>query len=187
MSDMRKLVRFPLPLFAGLLLLLSTGCSSVSMPKGSSKGYTTFKFFAKPPVGDQRFEEPSSLRDQATQSAIRQAMEDKGITLSRESADLVVSYLYIRQDNVSTKAIPAYYGADYQEIQSLAHKKGVLDQPDMGYFDKGAIVIDIMDTRARKLVYRNFAVRDIDGITDEAQLKALIESAVNEALSTFFR
>ncbi len=183
---MRNLIRLiPAFLLGSLSLLFLAGCQSISQPKGSSAGYATFKFYERAPVGDQRFEEPSALKDRATQEAIRSAFQEHGLAYSRNNPDLVVSYLFIKQDNVGTQTVPTYYGADYQKIQSVVHQKGVLDQPDMGYFKRGAIVIDIMDVKAKKLVYRDFAVRDLQGATDPDALSSLIESAVNEALEDF--
>ena len=174
-------------LLAALAIIILAGCQSISQPKGSSKGYSTFKFYERAPVGDQRFETPSALKDQVTQAAIQNAFESHGLTVSTTNPDLVVSYLFIKQDNVGTQSVPTYYGPDYQKIQSVAHKKGVLDQPDMGYFQRGAIVIDIMDTKAKKLVYRDFAVRDLQGMDDPDQMAALIKSAVDEALQEFLK
>jgi len=186
MAGMRQPIRIFSFLTLSLTLLLA-GCQSIDAPKGTSKGATSFRFFERAPVGDQRFEEPAALRDQLTQAAIRREFESRGLSEAGRESDLMVSYLYIKQDNVSTMAIPTYYGGNYQEIQSLAHKKGVVDNKINDYFERGAILIDIMDTRKQKLVYRSFAKRDLTGVKDEAALQALIDSAVQEALADFFQ
>jgi hypothetical protein len=169
------------------LVAAITGCQSIDQPKGTSKGYTSFRFIDKGNSADSRFEEPSEFRDRAAQAAIRDQFESKGLAFSTEDADLIVSYLYVKQDNVSTTAVPSYYGGDYRDIQSYAHKKGVIKSNNPDFFEVGAIVIDILDAKTFKLVYRNFAKRDIKGVTDEAEKQSLIDSAVAEALAGFFK
>ena len=167
------------------VLAILSGCQSVKQPLGTSEGYTTFRFIDVGPSGDERFEEPSAERDQITQAKIKEIFEGNGLTYDADNADLIVAYLYIRQNNVSTMVVPTYYGLGHQEIQDYVHKKGVLKGEQREYIDKGAIVIDVIDTDSQKLVYRNWAVRDIRNATDEDR-KPLIEGVVSESLSAFF-
>jgi hypothetical protein len=177
-----------------LLLLLSlagiiaalTGCQSIDQPKGSSEGYSSFRFIERGSTADGRFEEPSEFRDRTTQSAILDQFGAHGISFEEKDADLLVAYLYIKQDNVSTMAAPTYYGEEYQDIQSYAHKKGVLKSNSRDTFEVGAIVIDVIDLKTQKLIYRSYAKRDIKGVTTNAERDSLIGSAVAEALSGFF-
>jgi hypothetical protein len=172
-----------------LLILVAmvalTACQSIDQPKGTAKDYSTFRFIRTGPVNDDRFAKPSQDRDLIAQDAIRQEFEAAGLAFAPEGADLMVSYLFIRQDNVSTLAVPTYYGDDYRDIQSFAHKKGVLKGTDHEQFVRGAIVIDIIDVSENKLIYRDFSVRDIMGVDSSEQAEPLIRSAVAEALASF--
>jgi hypothetical protein len=168
-----------------VLIALLSGCQSIKQPKGTSQGYNSFRFIDKATTVDNRFEEPSEFRDRAAQNAIWEQFESHGLGIETKDADLIVAYLFVRQDNVSTLVVPTYYGPDYREIQSYAHKKGVLKGNNADFFEVGAIVIDILDAKTNKLIYRGFAKRDIKGVTAEAEKRSLIDSAVQEALAGF--
>lgn len=169
-----------------LMLLLVSGCQSVDKPKGTLKDQMTFTFMDSRNVNDERFSTPTNERDQVIQGAIRETLEANGLTYSAEDPELVIGYLVIRMDDVSTTVIPTYYGSDYLKIKSLAHKKGVLKNRNAGTFEVGAIVIDVIDVEEGKLIYRNSARRDIMGVEDMAAMQPLVESAVDEALAEFF-
>lgn len=175
-----------LVILATAFTILLSGCQSIDLPKGTSAGYESFRFIEPNLANDERFEVPSDIKDQLIQAAIKAEFKANGLGFDPEGANLVVGYLIIKQDNVSTMAIPTYYGIDSSKIRSLAHKKGVLKNESWDTFQVGAIVIDIFDTATNKLVYRNFAKRNIKGIADEAELESLIGSAVTETLDAFF-
>lgn len=175
-----------LPVLVLALLLAGSGCQSVDQPKETLEGQRSFTFMDSRNLNDKRFSAPSSERDQVIQAAIRESFEANGLSYVPGEADLVVGYLIIRLDNVSTTVIPTYYGSDYGKIQSLAHKKGVLKSRQPGNFEVGAIVIDIIDTSKEELVYRGSAKRDIMGLEDMSGLQPLVESAVAEALADYF-
>ena len=162
-----------------------TACKSIDQPKGTAKSYSTFRFIKTGPASDELFAVPSQDRDQIVQDAIRQEFKASGLTFAPDKADLIVSYLLIRQDNVSMLAVPTYYGDDYMDIQSFANKKGVLKGTDYDHFERGAIVVDIIDVSKNNLIYRDFSVRDIMGVDSPEQAEPLIRSAVAEALARF--
>lgn len=168
------------------LLFLGSGCQSIDQPKSTIAGQKTFTFLDPGKVKDERFSPPSNERDRMIQEAIRGSFESRGLSFSPGDAELVVGYLVIRLDNVSTTVIPTYYGSDYPKIQSLAHKKGVLKKRQAANFEVGAIVIDIIDARKGELIYRGSAKRDIMGVEELSEMQPLVESAVAEALADFF-
>jgi hypothetical protein len=182
---MKKSYRLP---FLGLVLLIlaGAGCQSIETPKSTMKGQRSFKFMEPRNVTDKRFSQPSNERNQVIQQAIREVFEANGVQYAPEEAELVVGYLVIRVDNVSTTVIPTYYGSDYAKIQSLAHKRGVLKNRQADNFEVGAIVVDVIDARKKELIYRGSAKRDIMGLENMSELQPLVESAVKEALADFF-
>ncbi|MEI6071511.1 MAG: DUF4136 domain-containing protein [Verrucomicrobiae bacterium] len=104
-------------------------------------------------------------------------------------ADLIIAYMLLRQENVSTTGNQDYfgYGRDAIAIMEEAHKRGVLKKSRPDAFDDGAIVIDLLDARTNKLIYRNYAKKAVAvGISDSAR-QARINSTVAEALTPFFR
>ena len=178
----------PLPLALGLFFILAgSGCQSIDKPKSTIEGHSSFRFLDSRNINDDRFSPPTNELDRLIQQEIRNVFAARGLAYEPENAELVIGYLVIRMDNVSTTVIPTYYGEDHAQIRSLAHKKGVLKSRNPGNFEKGAIVIDIIDAAEEELIYRDSAQRDIMGVTDVSEMRPLVESAVEEALAGFFK
>lgn len=171
----------------GLLFFVFTSCQSIDKPKSTLEGQTSFRFMDSGRGNDKRFSPPSNERDQLIQAAIQEVFESNGVEYAPMDAELIIGYLVIRMDNVSTTVIPTYYGPDQDKIRSLAHKKGVLDNRNPVNFEVGAIVVDVIDTKKQELIYRGSAKRDIMGLEEISEMQPLIESAVAEALEDFFK
>lgn len=93
------------------------------------------------------------------------------------------------RDNFSIAAIDDYFGhgKNVDAVVNQARIKGVLDNPLPDESKAGTIVIDVMDTRTNKLIYRNLPSRDTsDGISNSARAER-INQAVTEALAGFYR
>jgi len=163
------------------------GCTSVPMPKGSSKGYSSVRFVApnQPLAEDSlpRFVEAHRM----IKSAISGQMEQHGLQVVEKDADLIVAYLVILQDNVSTSYSNQYYGyQDFMDIVNLAHDKGMKKSyPEK--VEKRAVVIDLIDAKTYELVYRDFALSGSLAHLSEADRQNQIENAVATALQRFFR
>jgi len=69
----------------------------------------------------------------------------------------------------------------------VAHERGVLKKSRPDAFDDGAIVIDLLDARMNKLVYRNYAKKAVAAGISDAARQARINSTVAEALAPFFK
>ena len=175
--------------FALLLLLVSfiAGCATVPMPKGSSKGYSSVRFIApNAPLGEDaspRFVEANRM----IKDAITAEMEKNGLQVVEGNADLIAAHLIILQDNASTSYCNQYYGTqDFFKIVSLAHKEGMKkDYPE--HVQKRALVIDLIDAKTYKLVYRDYALSGSLANLSEQERQAYIDSMVNLTLQQFFR
>lgn len=182
-----KIIRLFTLLAFSILLAGIFGCQSIDQPKGTSKGYSTYRFIDKTSGADARFEVPAEPVDRSIQAAIRDELESSGLVDGAGNSELVIAYLIIKQNAVSTTAVPTYYGDEFSDIQTLAHKKGVLKSTIPDQFERGAIVVDVFDTAKQKLIYRSFAVRDMKGVEESDQAELLIRSAVAEALGPFLQ
>ncbi len=177
-----------------LLLLCSLvilgGCSSIDMPDGTSEGYTSARFFKAGGEIKPAFVDSDMDINAVIQPAIREEFEQHGIEVREtdgEPADLIIAYLLLSQSPSSTAAISTYFGyGRAAEITDKAHQKGVLDRENLGLYRRGAIVIDLLDTRTNELVFRHIAVRDGSRNATPAQREENIRSAVREALAEFF-
>ena len=123
------------------------------------------------------------------QKSIARQFSAKGLAYGKGDADLTVAYLVIYQEPGMTARYDDYfgYGRDADEISDLAHTRGVLENKRPDYFQRAGIVIDVIDARTNKLVYRNFAAGDVVRGASDGTRAARIDAAVGQALSPFFQ
>jgi hypothetical protein len=167
-------------------------CQSVQMPRGKSAGYKSARFVQvqkNPFAGYSNNLENSPELNQMVKNAIAKKFQAEGIPVVQGDSDLIIAHLILRQENISTTRNQEYfgYGRDASAIMDEAHERGVLNKSRPDAFDEGAVVIDILDARTNKLIYRNFAKGAVaQGISDAAR-QARLNSAVAGALAPFFR
>jgi hypothetical protein len=104
------------------------------------------------------------------------------------NADLVVAYMVIYQEPGMTSSYETYfgYGRDASQISDLAHTRGALENQRPDYFRQAGVMIDVIDNRTTKLVYRNFAKGDVIKGASPGTRAARIDAAVAKALAPFF-
>jgi uncharacterized protein YceK len=176
-------------LLALLLLAAISGCSSIPTPKGSSKGYSTVRFIAPKKAIDVDETERVLTANRMVHESITAQMENHQLKVVEQGdADLVVAYLIVIQDNFSTTSINQYFGYrdDASDIVDKAHSKG-LSGRQLERFKRGALVIDLIDAKTLKLVYRDFAVNGISSRDPDEVRQKKINDAVQEALASFFK
>ena len=135
------------------------------------------------------FANPDDRANHAIQSALASTFRGKGFAVDPANADLTVAYLIVLQNNATTQLIDDYFGfgRSSMQIAEIAHDRGVIRNNRADYYQAGTVVIDIIDNKTGKLVYRDFATRDVTNDMSDAQLQARANSAVQEALAKFFR
>ena len=171
-----------------LLVSFVAGCATrVPMPKGSSKGYSTVRYIApNAPLGEDaspRFVEANRMIIES----VAAEMEKNGLQIVEGNADLIAAHLIILQDNASTSYCNQYYGLqDFFSVVSLAHKEGMKKEyPE--HVQKRALVIDLIDAKTYKLVYRNYALSGALTNLSEEDRQTHIDSMVSLTLQEFFR
>lgn len=179
-------------LLAFALCAALCGCQSVELPSGKSSGYKSARFVQvrkNPFAGYSTSLEDSQQINQMVKSAIASDFQAHGIPLVDGDADLIIAYMLLRQDNISTTANQDYfgYGRDGSAILEEAHVRGVLKKNSPDAVDAGAIVIDVLDARTNKLIYRNFAKKSVTQGVSDATRQARIHSTVSQALIPFFK
>lgn len=156
------------------------------MPKGSSKGYSTVRFVTpNAPLGDDdtpRFIEANRM----IKDAITDQMAQHGLQVVERNADLLIAYLIVFQDNVSTSYSNQYFGTrNFMELVDLAHRKGTqVNYPEKVL--KRMVVIDLIDAQTNKLVYRDYALSGSVAQLSETDRQEHIYSVVEQALLKFF-
>jgi len=172
-----------------LLGISSCATTNVETPKGTSEGYSSARLVSTTPVNQSDALEDSPEVNRMIQSAIRSNFVSNGMAFGGDNADLIVAYLLVRQNPVSTGMNEDYFGGgrDAMAIMDEAHKRGVIENKRPGGFEAGAIVIDILDAKTNELVYRSFAKRDIVEGVSSAERANRINGAVGEALRPFYK
>lgn len=169
-----------------MLTVCFAGCTSVPMPKGSSKGYSTVRFVApNQPLAEDKL--PQFVEGhRMIKKAITAQMEQHGLQVVEQNADLIVAYLVILQDNVRTSYSNQYYGyQDFTDIVDLAFEKGSKkDYPEK--VEKRAVVIDLIDAKTYKLVYRDYAISGPLAYLSAEDRQKVINEVVSKALQKFF-
>jgi hypothetical protein len=172
------------------LAFAAISCSSVDMPKGTSKGYTSARLVRpdKEPTYDKDIPNQASA-NRMIQKSLAANFRANNLKVTDGSADLIVGYLVLIQNNFSTLALDDYfgYGRDSDAIVDKAQTLGVVKSTRPDAFESGTIVVDVIDARTNELVYRGHATRDIFKSSSDSARQANINDGVTEALQGFFR
>ena len=178
-------------LSSALLAILITSCSSIEMPKGKqSRGNYQSARLVKTRSGVGASD---TARVTNANTSVHQAIESQfkshNLAFGNPNAELIVAYMLIGQTNGATTMNIDYFGSgrDPQAILDEAHQRGAIDNKRPDAFKSGALVVDIIDARTNKLVFRNFTRRDILEGAQPSQQDARIKAAVAEVLAPFFR
>ena len=181
MKIMKPIIRCLLA--AGVVML--AGCSST--PTQVNKGSIhagTFSFVQGRPAPPEYAEKRAEIH-KLIQNAITANLAAKDLTRVSDSRNVIVAYLIIIGDNVSTTDVNDYfgYGRDSDALLDKAHQAGAIDSQNPNHFTAGTLVIDVIDAKTYKLIYRNYAVRRVLRNASEDVRAERIQSAVNQALA----
>jgi hypothetical protein len=165
-------------------------CSpGIDMPKGTSKGFTSARMVKRDPNRPPSTEAIEVQVHRMIQKSLANRFEANGIAFGKNDADLTVAYLVIYQEPGMTARYEDYfgYGRDADKISDVAHIRGALDNKRADYFQRAGILVDVIDSRTNKLVFRNLATGDVVRGTSDSNRAARIDAAIAEALASFFR
>ena len=170
-------------LAAGVVLL--AGCSST--PTQVNKGPLhagTFSFVRGRPAPPEYAEKRAQIH-KLIQNAITTSLAAKDLTWVGNSDNVIVAYLIILGDNVSTTDVNDYfgYGRDADALLDKAHEAGAIDSKNPNHFVAGTLIIDVIDSKTYKLLYRNYAVRHVLRNVPEDVRAERIQAAVDQVLA----
>lgn len=173
---------------AAVALALNACSPSVDMPKGTSKGYQSARLVKRAPNSSIVITAKEKKVHNMIQSSIKNQFTSHGKTYGQANADLVIGYLVIEQNNAMTTPYSEYfgYGRDANKIADIAHLKGVTEGVRPDFFERAGLLVDVIDAKTNKLIYRNIYVGDIVKGGSGAARSQRINTAVNEALAPFF-
>lgn len=169
--------------------LLASCSSSIDMPRGTSKGFSSARIIQRnsntPPITDSTEKQIHGM----IQRSLAKQFTSHNMTFGKGNTDLIVAYMVIYQENGMTADFRDYfgYGRDADEVARVAHNRGVLDNKRPDDYRQAGILIDVIDARTNKLVYRNLAKGDVVRGASASTRSARIDAAVAQALAEFFR
>jgi len=166
--------------------LLVSGCSSSSPESvkvnAGPIAARTFSFVtpsARQPEGTDGREAVHRM----IQGSITRNLASKGVTKAA-SGDLTVAYLVVIGNNVSTESISDYFGySDETEKLHLKAHDAYIDSKSRNHFEAGTLVIDVIDSRTRKLIKRGYATSPLLRNLPANERNAKVQEAVNSILS----
>lgn len=169
-------------------LLASCG-PQVEMPQGTRKGYQSARLVRRDPNAAAVTNATEQQVHGMIQKSIARQFAASGMSYGRGDADLAVAYLVIYQEPGMTARYDTYfgYGRDADSITDRAHTRGALENQRPDFFRQAGIVIDVLDGRSGKLIYRKFAKGDVIKGSSAGTRAARIDAAVSQALAPFLK
>lgn len=129
------------------------------------------------PTGDARLDGDPFFQDRM-QGAIEKQLAARGLSLATGSTDLVIHYHAVISERIDINRIDQAYG--YCADGACA--------PEVTRYEQGTLVLDIIDRRTQKLVWRGWAQSDIErALRDRSRLGALIDAAAERMMQRFPR
>lgn len=171
-------------LFAASLVVLA-GCSSThaKIEKGAITA-RTFSFVNTAGKPAPRFVESGQDVHVLVQNAITQSLARRQVGRVEQDGDITVAYLIITGNNATTTAINDYfgYGGDAPKLSQMAHEK-YTSTKNPNYFEAGTLLIDLIDKKSRKVVWRNYTTRALRHDLSLEARAARLNEAVEEILA----
>lgn len=165
------LTRLTLAILA-LTTVTTTACATMQVNSYVERGadvtrYRTYEW--APPgtqaTGDPRLDNNEFFRDRI-QSQVDRRLSDLGFEMTTAAPDLTVRYYASVAQEVNASAVDPL-NTSCEDCEPFV-------------YDAGTIVVDLVDARTRRLVWRGWAERSIDGAIDS---QALMEREIDEAIA----
>ncbi len=172
------------------MILAALGCSQVSVlsdydPAADFSSLRTYEWYAveQPKSGDVRVDNP--LLDRHIRSAVENALNAKGYIKADANPDFQLIYhaavtKVIGVTTVSKLAYPpGYYAWHYVGPPVW------VEQAVPYTYEKGSLILDIIDARKEKLMWRGSIQAELDKTATPQVRAARIEKAVTDMLAQF--
>ena len=167
-----------------LAALLVAGCSSAPTRVDTGPIHAaSFSFVATGPSPTPFYADGREQIHAAIQDSISRNLAGKGLSKVASGGDVIVAYLVVVGDNVSSEAISTYFGYGRDDSGLLAKAENAsASSENPNYFQGGTLLIDIIDAKTYKLLNRSYVVRPLlRNPTAEVRAER-IQEAVDEVL-----
>jgi hypothetical protein len=161
------------------LSVLAGGCASMSVSSHiehgvNFAGFVTYNWGPPDnlPVGDPRLDNNPFFKDHLM-GAVEKALAAKGFTRTETGTpDLLVHYHASVSQRLDVYEADNRYGYCYADCQ-----------PQVNNYDLGTLIIDIVDTRTNKVVWRGWAQDAMNGVIDnQARLEKQVDEGVTKMM-----
>jgi hypothetical protein len=167
--------------------LVAAGCSSVKTQVDT--GPITARTFCFINTGSRELPSYADKRTQVhgmIQEAITKNLAAKGVNAVKSGGDLIVAYLVIAGNNVTTTSLNEYfgYGTDSTELVDKVHKEQAIKGGSRDYFEAGTLVIDFINPQTSKVLKRASVqapiLRNLAPDVRQARLQSLVDQALSD-------
>lgn len=167
-----------------------TGCSTlkVSQDYGPGVDFATLKTYSwqkarQPETGDIRVDSP--LIDQRIRGAIEKHLALKGIELSQtDLPDFTVTYTYNIISKIQSTPVTTGVGIGYGGSGSIG-TVGVRTGSDIRQYDQGLLVVDFLDPKTEKLLWRGTSTRVVSVHATPEKITEDIDVTIEKLLEQF--
>lgn len=169
-----------------LATLAAVACSTIRVsddydPSANFAAYKTYAWLPEPPSPTGRPRLDSPLVQERIRKSIDQSLAAKGFRQATESPDFLVRYDLIAERRVDVTTYDRTYYSGYGYRMALP-------VTDVRQYDEGSLIIDVIDTREKKVVWRGIGQRRLRSETatlDPVKDQERIDEAVNAVLASF--
>jgi hypothetical protein len=177
--------RFLKPAALAFLALAAAGCASTLAGAHVQRGvdFTRFRTFDwgpadALPTGDARLDANPFFKDRM-QGAVEKQLATRGLVLGSSGApDLLIHYHATVDRRIDVNRVDRGYGYCYDDDCGVR----------VSEYEGGTLIVDIVDTRTNRVVWRGWAQQNLDGVIDnEERLGRMIDEAVAQMLEKFPR
>lgn len=179
--------------FLKLLLVLSFliiwGCSSYSYktdfdPSIDFSGYKTYMWYAgKMPDDDALSRNP--LVKKRVAAGVDKALQAKGYTIGTQDAFDFVVIIHAGNKQKTQVTNYGYGGYGYGRYGMGWGGYGGYGQTDVYQYDETTLVIDIVDAKAKEMVWRGTVTGVVKQTTDQEEQQNRIDAVVEKMLDDF--
>jgi hypothetical protein len=167
---------------------LLSGCATMRVSSHTERGlswsqYRTFEWGQADalPLSDPRFQKDPNFRDRI-EGAVERQMAANGFARAAASAapDLLIHYHAAINDRIDVDEIDRRYGycttVDCQPRVT----------PRVTRYEAGTLVIDIIDARTQRLIWRGWAQDSVEDVLgNRERVRQTVEEGVSRMFSTF--
>jgi hypothetical protein len=168
--------------FALASVLALAGCATMNVSSHVERGvnfaqFTTYDWTAADalPVGDPRLDNNPFFRDYL-QGAIEKQLAAKGYRrVTGSDADLLLHYHATVNQRMEINEVDRQAGYCYEDCR-----------PQIIEYEQGTLVVDVVDARTKKVIWRGWAQDSVQGIIDDQdRLERQVDKAVTRMFERF--